>query len=226
VTLVFVVCTPGDAPPHSSDKFTGTTVASPRDVLLDPYLAEWNESAPDTSPSLARFETSAGDFVIEIVREWAPIGADRFYNLVRLGYYDDTRFHRTVPNFIVQWGLSGDREITRTWLDRTIPDESSVLASNVRGSIAFAFTEVDTRSTQVFINVVDNTRLDAQGFRPFGRVVEGMDVVDRLYSGYGEDSGGGMRRGEQGAIIDGGNAYLDREFPMLDRLIKASIEVH
>ena len=223
VPLVLAVCTPGDTPPTSGDESEAPVEVSRRDVLLDPDHAEWSESAPTTF--LARFETSAGDFVIEVLREWAPIGADRFYNLVRLGYYDDSRFHRTVPNFIVQWGLSGDPEITDTWLDQTIPDESAVVASNIRGSIAFAFTEVDTRSTQVYISVVDNTRLDAQGFPPFGRVVEGMDVVDRLYSGYGEDSGGGMRRGEQAAIIAEGNAYLDRAFPLLDRIVRARIEV-
>ena len=201
----------------------GAGETSRRDVLLDPDLPMWSEPAPDTF--LARFETSAGDFAIEVVRSWAPIGVDRFYNLVRLGYYDDSRFHRTVPEFIVQWGLSGDPEVTNAWLGRTIPDDSAVVASNVRGTIAYAFTDVDTRSTQVYINLVDNTRLDAQGFPPFGRVVEGMDVVDRLHSGYGESSGGGMRRGQQGLIIGEGNAYLDREFPLLDRLVRASVEL-
>ena len=221
--LLIAVCAPGDPAPSSGDGSEDTKDASRREVLLDPDLAVWGETAPTTF--LARFQSSAGDFVIEVVREWAPVGADRFYNLVRLGYYDDSRFHRTVPGFIVQWGLNGDPEITQAWLDRTIRDDSAVVASNVRGAIAFAFTEVDTRSTQVYISLVDNTRLDAQGFPPFGRVVEGLDVVDRLYSGYGEDSGGGMRRGRQSAIIDEGNAYLDREFPMLDRLVRASIEV-
>lgn len=227
VTLTLVcasaACTAGDAPPGSGDDSVATVEPSRRDILLDPDLPAWSESAPDTF--LVRIETSAGDFVIEVVRDWAPVGADRFYNLTRLGYYDDSRFHRTVPDFIVQWGLSGDPEITGAWLDRTIPDDSTVVASNVRGAIAYAFTDVDTRSTQVYINLVDNTRLDAQGFPPFGQVIEGMDVVDRLYSGYGENSGGGMRRGQQGSIIAGGNAYLDREFPELDRLVRARVEV-
>ena len=222
VGFFVAVCTAGEAPPRPGDDSSDEVEASRRDPLLDPDLPVWSESAPDTF--LARFETSAGNFVIEVVRDWAPIGADRFYNLVRLGYYDDSRFHRTVPDFIVQWGLSGDPEVTNTWLDRTIRNDSTVVATNVRGAIAFAFTDVDTRSTQVYINLVDNTRLDAQVFPPFGRVVEGMDVVDRLYAGYGESSGGGMRRGQQGPIIAEGNAYLDRDFPELDRLMRASVE--
>ncbi len=220
-------CGPGD-PPHAGDALgTGNEPGAPsqtteRHILLDPGHPAWDEPAPDTF--LARFETSAGDFAIQVVRAWAPIGADRFYNLVRHGYYDDSRFHRTVPDFIVQWGLAGDPEVTAAWLGQTIADDEAVVASNVRGTIAFAFTDPNTRTTQVYINVVDNSRLDAQGFPPFGRVVEGMDAVDGIYSGYGENSGGGVRRGDQSAIVGGGNAYLDREFPLLDRLIRARVE--
>ena len=195
---------------------------SQREILLNPEHPAWSASAPDTF--LARFETSKGDFAIRVVRSWAPLGADRFYNLVRLGYYDDARFHRTVPDFIVQWGLSGDPAITATWMGRMLRDDP-VLASNTRGSVAYAFTEVDTRSTQIFISLVDLTRLDAGGFAPFGRVVEGMDVVDALYSGYGEESGGGLRAGAQDSVIAGGNDYLDRAFPELDRLFRATIEL-
>ena len=210
--LVGAGCAPGNE----------RSALSSREILLDPTLPAWSEAAPDTF--LARFETSAGDFAIEVVRAWAPIGADRFYNLVRHGYYDDARFHRTVPDFIVQWGLAGDPEVTGAWIGETIPDDDAVVASNVRGTIAFAFTESHTRTTQVYINLVDNSRLDAQGFPPFGRVVEGMEVVDRIYPGYGESSGGGLRRGEQSAIVAGGNDYLDREFPMLTRLLRATVE--
>ena len=213
--LVALSCRPDDSRGSASD-------TSPREILLDPSHPVWAEAAPDTF--LVRFETSTGDFVIEVVRAWAPIGADRFRNLVRHGYYDNSRFHRTVPDFIVQWGLAGDPAVTAAWLGQTIPDDTLVMASNVRGTIAFAFTEPNTRTTQVYINVVDNNRLDDQGFPPFGRVVEGMEVVDRIYSGYGEDSGGGVRRGDQSAIVAGGNAYLDREFPLLDRLMRATIE--
>lgn len=220
-------CGPGDPPGTGNESATGDEPGAPprtteRQILLDPGHPAWDEPAPDTF--LARFETSAGAFAIQVVRTWAPIGADRFYNLVRHGYYDDSRFHRTVPDFIVQWGLAGDPAVTDAWIDQTIPDDTLVVASNVRGTIAFAFTDPNTRTTQVYINVVDNSRLDAQGFPPFGRVVEGMDVVDGIYSGYGENSGGGVRRGDQSAIVAGGNAYLDREFPLLDRLIRARVE--
>jgi homoserine O-acetyltransferase len=216
--LLAVACAPGDAP-QDGEQAGG---ASALEILLDPTLTVWSEAAPDTF--VARFETSTGEFAIEVVRAWAPIGADRFHNLVRHGYYDDSRFHRTVPDFIVQWGLAGNPEVTAAWIGRTIPDDEAVVASNVRGTIAFAFTEPNTRTIQVYINMVDNSRLDAQGFPPFGRVVEGMEVVDRIYSGYGENSGGGLRRGDQSEIVAGGNDYLDREFPMLDRLLRATIE--
>ncbi len=192
-----------------------------RAILLDPDHPAWSEPAPDTFR--ARFETTKGDFVIQVVRAWAPLGADRFYNLVRHGYYDDARFHRTVPDFIVQWGLAGDPDVTAAWMDRSLPDDP-VVATNTRGSIAYAFTEPGTRSTQIFISLVDLTRLDAGGFAPFGRVLVGMEVVDALYSGYGEESGGGVRAGAQDSVVAGGNAYLDRAFPGLDRLIKVTIE--
>ena len=240
VVVAAAACVPGDAPPdggqvaderadstsQAPDGGTGNTdgrsAPSTRELLLDPALPAWSEAAPDTF--VARFETSAGDFAIEVVRAWAPIGADRFYNLVRHGYYDDSRFHRTVPDFIVQWGLAGDPAVTAAWIGATIPDDEAVVASNVRGTVAFAFTEPHTRATQVYINLVDNSRLDAQGFPPFGRVVEGMEIVDRIYPAYGESSGGGLRRGDQSAIVAGGNDYLDREFPMLDRLVRAVVD--
>ena len=193
-----------------------------RAILLDPTHPAWSEPAPDTF--LARFETSAGTFAIEVIRAWAPIGADRFYNLIRHGYYDDTRFHRVVPGFITQWGVAGDPEVTAVWYARGMPDDP-VVASNERGRVAFAFTEPGTRSTQIYISMVDNSRLDAQGFAPFGRVVEGMEqAVDSIYSGYGEESGGGVRAGNQARLVAEGNAYLDADFPELDRLIKATIE--
>ena len=182
VVLAIAACTAGDAPPDGgqagderaspasrapaaeSGDADGPSTPSTHEILLDPTLPAWSEAAPDTF--VARFETSAGDFAIEVVRSWAPVGADRFYNLVRHGYYDDARFHRTVPDFIVQWGLAGDPEVTAAWIGETIPDDDAVVAGNVRGTVAFAFTEPHTRTTQVYINLVDNSRLDAQGFRP------------------------------------------------------------
>ncbi|NNF28068.1 MAG: peptidylprolyl isomerase [Gemmatimonadetes bacterium] len=215
--LFCVAC--GGAP--ADGRATGEPEASPRSVLLDPGHPEWSEEAPDTF--VASVETSAGVFDIEVVRAWAPLGADRFYNLARLGYYDDARFHRVVPGFITQWGVAGDPEVTGVWYDRGMPDDP-VRASNVRGSIAFAFTEPGTRSTQVYINMVDNVRLDSTGFAPFGRVVQGMDsVVDSIYSGYGERSGGGVRNGDQRRLVADGNEYLDQAFPELDRLLRIRI---
>ena len=196
--------------------------ATTRAILLDPTHPGWSEPAPDTYR--AHFETTRGTFAVEIVRAWAPLGADRFYNLIRHGYYDDVRFHRAVPGFITQWGVSGDPKVSAVWYERGMADDS-VVVSNTRGRIAFAFTEPGTRSTQVFISMGDNARLDTQGFAPFGRVVEGMDsVVDSIYTGYGENSGGGVRRGDQSRIVSEGNAYLDAEFPELDRLIRVTIE--
>ena len=217
VCALLAGCAPDPPPP------TGEGVpVDTRAIVRDPTHPAWAEPAPDTFR--VRLETSAGDFVVEVIRAWAPVGADRFYNLVRHGYYDDARFHRVVPGFITQWGIAGSPDVSAVWYDRGIADDP-VVASNVRGTIAYAFTEPGTRSTQVYISMVDNSRLDAQGFAPFGRVVEGMEqVVDSIYSGYGEGSGGGVRRGDQSRIVADGNAYLDAEFPELDRLIRATIE--
>src|SRR3954468_13601545 len=160
---------------------------------------------------LARVETSKGVFVLEVNRDWAPRGADRFYELIKAGYYDDTRFTRVVPNFIVQFGVARDSATNARWKDATIPDDSAS-HSNVEGTFAFAMRGPNDRTTQLFISVVDNSRLDAQGFSPLGRVVQGMDVVRSIYSGYGETSGGGLRAGRQAPLMNGGNAYVDREF--------------
>lgn len=180
-------------------------------------------SETETGVTRVAIETTKGEFVIAVHPEWAPLGAERFLHLVGTGYYDDARFHRVVPEFIVQWGLAGDPALTAEWRERFIADDP-VVASNTRGRIAYAFTDPGTRATQVYINLVDNVRLDSTGFAPFGEVVEGMDVVDALHSGYGETSGGGLRRGDQSRIVEEGNAYLDREFPRLDRLIDARID--
>lgn len=180
-----------------------------------------SRAAAKTGPVEVAVETSQGEFVIAVHREWAPLGAERFLTLVETGYYDDARFHRVVPDFIVQWGLAGDPAFTAEWMNAHIPDDP-VVASNTRGRIAFAFTDPGTRATQVYINLVDNVRLDSTGFAPFGEVISGMEVVDALYSGYGENSGGGLRRGDQIRIVAEGNLYLDREYPLLDRLVRAA----
>lgn len=194
---------------------------SPPAILLSPLDARWSEAAPESFRAV--FETTKGTFVIDVQRAWAPIGVDRFYNLVRHGFYDGVRFNRVIEGFIVQWGLSGFPEVTRIWKNRPIPDDP-VRQSNERGTIAYAMTGPDTRTTQVYISLDDNSRLDAQGFAPFGRIIEGMDVVDSIYSGYGENAGGGVRAGNQGPIEEEGNAWLDREFPLLDHIVRARIE--
>ena len=161
-----------------------------KSLLMTPDRPEMNRRAPELF--LVRMETSKGAFIIEVHREWSPHGVDRFFNLVRAGYYDGSKFFRVVKGRWTQFGINGDPEISTTWRTRAIPDDPRV-ASNTRGTIAFAFAVPDGRTTQVFINMVDNSVAhDAEPFVPFGRVKEGMDVVDSLYSGYGETSGGGI----------------------------------
>ena len=189
-------------------------------LLLAPEAGYWKEPAPDRYT--VSVETTRGPFTIDVERALAPRGADRFYRLVRAGYFDDSRFSRVIPGFIAQFGVPGDPAVTRVWQNRVM-DDDSVRTSNVRGTVAYAMTGPNTRTTQLFISLVDNSRLDAQGFAPIGRVVAGMDVVDRLYGGYGETSGGGMRAGKQGRVLAEGNAYLDRDFPRLDRLVRARV---
>ncbi len=162
-----------------------------------------------------RFETSAGVFVVAVTRAWAPAGADRLYRLVREGFYDGARFFRVVPGFVVQFGISGDPAVAARWRDATIPDDP-VTQSNARGTLTFATAGPNTRTTQLFINYVDNRRLDGMGFAPVGVVVEGMEVVDRIYPGYGEAP-------DQGLIESRGTAYLAAEFPQLDSIARATI---
>jgi len=179
--------------------------------------AQLTEKAPETFK--ARFDTSAGVFVIEVHREWAPLGADRFYNLVKNGFYDDIRFFRVLDGFMAQFGMHGDPSIQSAWGRSNFMDDP-VKQSNKRGFVTFAKSSApNSRSTQVFINFVDNTGLDSQGFAPFGQVVEGMDKVDKLYSGYGRQN-----VPDQGRITSEGNAYLAKEYPKLDYIKKATVE--
>jgi peptidyl-prolyl cis-trans isomerase A (cyclophilin A) len=169
----------------------------------------------------AKFVTSKGEFVIEVQRAWAPLGADRFYNLVKAGFFDRVKFFRAISGFMVQFGINGDPAISRAWKETRIQDDP-VVKSNTRGYITFATAGPNTRTTQVFINLVNNTRLDASGFSPFGQVVTGMEVVDSFYTGYGEGAPSGMGP-NQGRIEAEGNAYLDRDFPRLDAVVTATI---
>ena len=199
----------------------GTASAVPeRAALLDPEAAFWRTPTPPEFR--ARFETTRGFFLIEVHRDWAPRGADRFYHLVKAGFFDDSRFFRVVPEYIAQFGIPGDPAVTRVWRDRTFPDDPE-REKNLRGTIAFAMKGPDDRRTQLYINLRDNARNDGQGFAILGRVVKGMEVVDSLYAGYGETSGGGMRAGRQQRLLEEGNAYLDQAFPKLDRILRARI---
>jgi homoserine O-acetyltransferase len=195
--------------------------AEASNVLLQPSAEFWKHKAPERFR--VRFTTSEGDFVVEISRSSAPLGVDRFHNLVRAGFFDDSRFFRVRKRYIAQFGIPGDPTVGAVWRESSIADDP-VRESNTRGSISYAMTGPDTRTTQLYINLVDNLHLDAQGFAPLGRVVEGMAVVDRLYAGYDESAGGGMRGGKQGAIFTNGNTHLDQAFPLLSRLIRATIE--
>ncbi len=172
------------------------------------------EKAPDVYR--AKFDTTKGAFVVQVTRSWAPQGADRFYNLVKNGYYDNCRFFRVISTFMVQFGINGDPALNTAWRMARIPDDP-VKQSNSRGYITFATSGPNSRTTQVFINFADNSPLDKQGFAPFGKVVEGMKVVDSIFSGYGESP-------NQGQIQMQGNAYLEKQFPKLDYIKAATIE--
>ena len=181
--------------------------------------AALRETAPATYK--VRFETSKGAFVVDVNRAWAPNGADRFYNLVKNGFYDGVRFFRVLDGFMAQFGINGDPKISAQWREARIPDDP-VRQSNRRGFITYAMAGPNTRTSQVFINFGDNSALDRQGFAPFGQVSSGMNVVDALHSGYGE----GAPRGQgpdQGRVQTEGNAYLAKSFPRLDFVKKATI---
>ena len=190
-------------------------------VLTEPVIpADDSETAMDESDSAAngsfkvKFETTAGDFVVLVHRDWAPRGAQRFYELVNSGFYNDCKFFRVVSGFMVQFGISGNPSTQQSW-ERSLKDDPAK-KSNRRGYITFATAGRDTRTTQVFINFVDNAFLDSQGFSPFGEVIEGMDNVDKINAEYGETP-------DQGQITSSGNSYLSAQFPKLDSIRKATI---
>jgi cyclophilin family peptidyl-prolyl cis-trans isomerase len=219
---------PAGQPPANSMTPTGTmaktgdtnltgTPSSAAPSFADP--AKLTAKAPETFK--AQFDTTKGKFTVEVTRSLAPNGADRFYNLVRSGYFTDVAFFRVVPGFMCQFGINGDPAVSAKWREATIPDDP-VKGSNTRGTITFATAGPNTRTTQLFINFADNTFLDGQGFAPFGKVTEGMDVVDKIYSGYGDGPPGGIGP-NQGRIQMEGNAYLKKDFPNLDYIKSATI---
>jgi peptidyl-prolyl cis-trans isomerase A (cyclophilin A) len=180
--------------------------------LLQP--ASLHAKAPDVY--LVKFHTSKGDFTMKVTRAWAPLGADRFYNLIEHHFYDGAAFFRVVPRFVVQFGINANPQISRVWQNANIKDDA-VTQSNARGYVTFATGGPNTRTTQVFINLVDNSRLDSMGFSPFGQIADGMDIVDKLYGGYGESP-------DQGQIQSAGKTYLEKSFPKLDTIITARVE--
>ncbi len=199
----------------------GDTVGEAAQIDLAAVSANLQGRAPDVFR--ARFETSKGDFVVEVTRAWSPAGADRFYNLVSHGYLDGVRFFRVIEGFMAQFGINGDPALAALLREENIQDDP-VAESNTRGKMTFAKTgQPNSRSTQIFINLVPNTNLDDLGFSPFGEIVEGMEVVDQLYSGYGEGAPQGTGP-NQGRVQAEGNAYLNAEFPNLDYVERASIE--
>jgi peptidyl-prolyl cis-trans isomerase A (cyclophilin A) len=204
------------APPSATTRAAAPSPSAALASALHPDLLDPSKATAQ-APAVfkAKFSSTKGDFVIEAHRDWSPNGADRFYNLVRLGFYDDTRFFRTVEGFMVQFGISGDPAVNTKWQELGIPDDP-VKQSNKRGFVTFAQRSTpSSRTTQIFINYGDNSRLD-NSFTPFGQVVQGMDVVDSLFKGYGESA-------NQALIQSRGNAYLDTAFPNLDGVRHAEV---
>ncbi len=201
----------------ADDTDSGADLANP---LMNPNAPELNETAPDMYTAV--FETSEGTFAIEVHREWAPNGADRFYNLVNNGYYDEARFFRVIDGFMAQFGMHADPLVNAQWTNKPIQDDQ-VTQSNTRGMVTFAARgQPNSRTTQVFVNFGDNSNLDEMGFAPFGEVVEGMEVVDALYGGYGEGAPRGSGPYQQN-IAAAGNEYLNENFPELSYVISTSI---
>jgi homoserine O-acetyltransferase len=209
---------PGDADQPSKST---EAPAVDRSILLNPDAPELNRQAPGRFRVL--LETTKGDILIDVQREWSPHGADRFYNLVRGGYFDESKFFRIRRGEWVQFGVNGDPRISQAWRDKTIPDEPR-RQSNVRGTIAYAFSPGGLRATQMFINLRDNSAThDPEPFVPFARVVKGMEVADAIFSDNGDTAGGGIRGGKQAPLFEEGNAFLERNFPKLDAIRRATI---
>jgi len=212
VAIASLTACGGDPAPKPTPAATPTAAGAPTadaaaDInpgLLDPLLAE--QTAPDQFS--VKFFTTKGDFTVAVVRSWAPRGADRFYSLVQIGFYDDVAFFRVLGGFVAQFGIHGNPRISEVWSEARIPDDPTV-HSNERGTLTYATAGPNTRTTQLFLNFGDNANLDGMGFAPFGHVVEGMEVVDSLYKEYGEGV-------DQGQAQSQGNEYLKRQFPELD----------
>jgi cyclophilin family peptidyl-prolyl cis-trans isomerase len=195
-------------------------------LAVDPAFPLQPRVGAITTPAgyTVHLDTSKGPIVIAVRRAWAPHGADRFYELVTSGYYDEARFFRIRKGTWAQFGIAAEPALAQAWRTKTIPDDPYVGVSNKRGTVAFAFKDPNGRTTQVFINLKDNSEThDKEPFVVFGEVVQGMDVADALYAEYGEAAGGGIRAGKQEPVFEGGNAYLSAKFPLLDYIRKATI---
>ncbi|MHB2025519.1 MAG: peptidylprolyl isomerase [Elusimicrobiota bacterium] len=218
VSAVFLACQSPSAP-QAAQTIPSAPSGAENPALLSPA------QAVQTAPAVfrARFSTTKGDFVVEVHRDWAPQGADRFYNLVKIGYFDGDAFFRVVNGFMAQFGINPAPAVNAAWHEAVIPDDPPSGHSNAPGILTFATAGPNTRTTQVFINYGNNGFLDSQGFTPFGQVVSGMDVVDNLYAGYGDGPPGGSGP-DQNRIQAEGNAYLQADFPRLDAIKSASIE--
>jgi cyclophilin family peptidyl-prolyl cis-trans isomerase len=211
VLVVLAACSKKDN--QAAQPGGGTAPPTGHAAIPAPTSPEMRAQAP--AAYRIRVESSAGPFVVEVTRAWAPQGADRLYNLVSHGFYDGEKFFRVLPGFVVQFGIPGDPAVGAVWREASITDDP-VTQHNVRGTVTFATAGPNTRTTQLFINLADNLGLDGQGFSPVGRVIEGMDAVDRIYAGYGETP-------NQGRLQMQGNAYLDSDFPKLDSITRATI---
>jgi peptidyl-prolyl cis-trans isomerase A (cyclophilin A) len=210
----------------SSNETKSESKSEPATKAETPAPAPAPAAPASTAPAKAQVpdvfkvnvDTSKGPIVIEVHRDWAPIGADHFYELVQKKYYDGDRFFRVVKGFVVQFGLNGDPAVTGHWDNNNLPDDP-VKQHNERGTLVYATAGPGTRTTQLFINLANNRSLDSQGFSPFGKVISGMDVVDSLYGGYGE-----APSEEQNVIKSRGNDYLTQHYPKLDYIKTATIE--
>ena len=196
------------------------TAAGRRALLLAPAHRFWSTRAPDTVT--ADVETSRGTITVELIRAWAPRGVDRFYNLARAGYFDDSRFYRVVYGFVAQFGIARDPAIARLWNQRKLRPDSA-RATNARGTLAYAQFKPTDRTTNVFVNLRDNPALDSLGFAPIGRVVQGMEVADSLFSGYGDMTMAEPPLGDGARLYRESNRYMDARYPKLDRILKVTV---
>jgi homoserine O-acetyltransferase len=189
--------------------------------LLNPDDPAFSKPAPDSFK--IQLQTTKGEILMEVKRAWSPRGVDRFYNLIINGYYDNLPIFRIRAGYWAQFGIAGEPKVAQAWRNKNIPDDPRVL-SNTRGTVAYAFKDPNARTTQIFINLRDNSSThDNEPFVPIARVIKGMDVADALYSGYGEKAGGGIRAGKQDSVFAGGNPYWKQNFPLLDYIKKTNI---